>query len=145
MLLGTKNSHRLCSEERKANVAKGSAEGCVKEWQVPQPRLLFGPGIFVTWCPQNTYSARFGSWMLARRNTLSAPSYCKVMCSNLSYGDCVGSLYFKFNHSYGNEDWAPCTNCYSLMHNRPLPTAWRFLGKLSPNSLLSAVFSFYFP
>lgn len=31
----------------------------------------------------------------------------------------------------------------TLLHDRPLPTRWHFfLGKLSPNSLLSAVFPF---
>lgn len=34
---------------------------------------------------------------------------------------------FNFRHPHRNEDWSPCTNCYSLFQNRPLPPTFCLL------------------
>lgn len=34
---------------------------------------------------------------------------------------------FSFKHPHRNKDWSPCTNCSSLLQNRPLPPAFCLL------------------
>lgn len=76
MLFGTENPNPLCFEERREDIAKGSARGmCRREWQVSHPgiRLSSGPGVYVTLCPKTMLcSAWLCSWMLARGDTPSA-------------------------------------------------------------------------